>query len=77
MQCNVELTDTFGREANYSWVKRAIVPTDDNPNNLTIMRRAKALVGMAGIRGVVSNYGDCVEIRFPSWNRVMFITWEH
>ncbi len=78
---NVELTDTFGGEANYCWVKRAQVAGRDddawNPRReqSLVMRRAKAEMGMSGVRGVTHNMGDGYEFRPYGACVVMFVTW--
>jgi hypothetical protein len=89
---NVELTDTFGGEANYSWVRRAKVASpewttfkdwDGNGRReprafqRTLMRRAKAAVGLTGIRGRTESYGDTYEFRPYGMCQVMFVTWDY
>lgn len=91
MAYSVELTDTFGGEANYSWVNRASIPSpewtqfkdwDGNGRRQprafqrTVMRRAKAAVGMTGVRGVTHSYGDGYEFRPYRACVVMFVQWE-
>ena len=89
----VELTDTFGGEANYSWVRRAKVSvpklthygyigsTDgsyrraDKARRRELMRRAKAAIGMTGVRGVTTSYGDGYEFRPYGACVVMFVQW--
>ena len=81
---NVEYTDTFSGEANYSWVRRATVTMpelthygyDGGTNYVKankafereLMRKAKAAVGLTGVRGkrddcggdyVFRPYGSC------------------
>lgn len=46
----VEYTDTFGGEANYSWVKRAEFEMPDNATNNQITKKAKAAIGLTGVR---------------------------
>jgi hypothetical protein len=46
----VEYTDTFGGEANYSWVKRAEFEMPDSATNNQITKRAKAAIGLTGVR---------------------------
>ena len=74
MQYDVEYTDTFGGESNYSWVRRATITMpalthygyDGGTNyckaNKTyqreLMKKAKAAVGITGLRGKTENYGD-------------------
>ena len=88
---DVELTDTFAGEANYSWVKRARVYMpelthygyDGSTNysrtnkiaNRELMRKAKAEMGLTNVRGVTSHYGDMIEFRPYGSATVMFITY--
>jgi hypothetical protein len=88
---NVEYTDTFGGEANYSWVRRAVVAMPEWPHFKgwdgngrieprgyapTLMKRAKAAMGLSGVRGTVASYGDTVEFRPYGSCTVMFISWK-
>lgn len=86
---NIEYTDTFGGEANYSWVERATVTMpelthygyDGGTNyaranriyNRELMKRAKAEMGLTGIRGRTYHYGDMSEFRPYGMNTVLFI----
>jgi hypothetical protein len=78
----VELTDTFGGDANYSWVRRSKVSAPEfdtrEPKGYqrTIMRRAKAAVGMTGVKGVTERVGCGFEFRPYGACVVMFVTWE-
>lgn len=88
---NVEYTDTFGGEANYSWVRRHVVTMPelthygyDGGTNYAkankvyqreLMKRAKAAVGLTGVRGVTSHYGDMSEFRPYGSATVLFITY--
>lgn len=88
---DVELTDTFGGEANYSWVNRASVYMPelthygyDGSTNYAkankvyqreLMKRAKAAVGLTGVRGRTTHYGDSSEFRPYGLLQVMFINW--
>lgn len=60
---NVEVTDTFGHEANYAWVKRFTLEAPDTISRYALARRAKALVGWTGKRCVTQDYGDTIELR--------------
>lgn len=68
----VEYTDTCGGQANYSWVERATVP---DGSRLAVMRRAKAAVGLSGVRGRTYWHGDGGEFRPFGSSTVMFVTW--
>ena len=86
----VGLTDVYGVEANYSWVKRETVTMpelthygyDGGINYVKankvfereLMKRAKASVGLTGVRGVAAHYGDMMEFRPHRSCTVMFIT---
>lgn len=88
---NVEYTDTFAGEANYCWVKRATVHMPelthygyDGGTNYSkasktyereLMKRAKAEMGLTGVRGRVFRYGDAIEFRPYGMATVMFISY--
>jgi hypothetical protein len=72
----VEVTDTFGGEANYSWVDRYSFEANEDASDRTIMRKAKAKAGLSGVRGRTDNYGDVVVFRPYGANIVMFVTLE-
>ena len=90
MTYQVEYTDTFNGDANYSWVRRARIPSpswdtfkdwDGNgrrePRTFqrTVMRRAKAAVGISGLRGRTYALGDGYEFRPYGCCTVLFVTW--
>lgn len=60
---NIEVTDTFGHEANYSWVRRYTLDAPDTVSRYALARRVKALVGWTGKRCVSTDYGDMLELR--------------
>lgn len=69
-----EITDTFGGEANYSWVNRGqLVASEQGAINIV-----RAKMGLTGKRAEVSYYGDTIEIRPKGRNApciVGFINW--
>jgi len=71
-----ELTDTFGGEANYSWVKRGTVQCKEGEkySDLAAVRRVKKAIGWQGIRCVVEHHGDWITLRPRGMNQVCFIT---
>lgn len=87
----IEYTDTFAGESNYSWVRRAVVDMPeltafgyDGGGNYSqadkryrreLMRRAKAALGLSGLRGVAYWHGDTCEFRPYRITTVLFITW--
>jgi hypothetical protein len=88
---DVELTDTFGGEANYSWVNRQSVTMPelthygyDGSSNYSkankvfereLMKAAKASVGLTGVRGRVERYGDSMTFRPYGLLQIMFISY--
>ena len=68
-----ELTDTFGGEANYSWVKRVeFTPTTETPRG--ILQAARRAVGLTRVPGESYDYGDTYEFRPYGLCQVMFVT---
>ena len=74
---DAEYTDTFGGDANYSWVRRTSFEAPSNASDALIMRRAKRLLGLSGSRGRRSNFGDTLEFRPSGCCTVLFITAEY
>lgn len=88
---NVEYTDTFAGEANYSWVLRATVTMPelthygyDGGTNYAkankvfqreLMKRAKAKLGLTGARGRTYHHGDMSEFRPYGSCTVLFVTY--
>lgn len=67
---NVEVTDTFSGEANYSWVHRFEIEVDQK---CSPVRAAKKVAGWNGIRCAVENYGDMIALRPAGMCQIMFI----
>ena len=88
----IEVTDTFGGEANYSWVKRETITMpeltafgyDGGTNyvasnkrfNRQLVRKAKAFAGWTGLRCKVEDHGDMVVIRPNNACMVAFVTYQ-
>ncbi len=70
-----ELTDTFGGEANYCWVRRETFTVPDNASDLAIVRAGKAALGLTGVRCRTENYGDSFTLRPYGACVVAFITY--
>lgn len=68
-----EITDTFAGEANYSWVRRETITVPDSASDRTIVRRAKAALGLTGCRCRTFSMGEGWEIRLIGSLQVMFI----
>jgi hypothetical protein len=70
----VEVTDTYGGEANYSWVRRYEFHVPLGTTTREIVRRAKALASWTGHRCETSDYGDQIDVRPRGMAQVMFIS---
>lgn len=75
MKTYIEVTDTFGGEANYSWVKRYNFETGITDSMLKIVRDAMKVSGYSGCRTRKQDSGDTIRLDFVGMNVVMFITW--
>lgn len=71
----VEYTDTFGGEANYSWVKRETIESE-NEKKAVLMRKAKAALGLTGLRGKSEEFGHMIRFKPYGMSTVLFISWE-
>lgn len=87
---NVEYTDTFGGEANYCWVKRAVVSVPELTSygydgsqgyakakkraDRVLMRKAKAAIGLTGVRGRREDWGDTIAFYPYGGSTVMFVS---
>jgi hypothetical protein len=59
---SVEMTDTFGGDANYCWVRRAIIDAPTDATSQTLIRRAKKALGLAPCRHRTQDYGDLIRL---------------
>jgi hypothetical protein len=76
MKAQIEFTDTFGGDANYSWVRRAEIDAD-GLSEAQIVRRLRAAVGLNGARGIREEWQDTIAYRWPSRALIAFITFEY
>lgn len=76
MTAHIEYTDTFGGEANYSWVQRHNFNCD-GMSDYAVMLKAKRLLNLTGIRGQKETIGEMIEFRPYNFNTVMFITFSN
>jgi len=72
-----EYTDTFGGEANYSWVRRGTFKAPADASDALIMRRAKAAAGLSGCTGKRADFGDTMEFRPYGCCTVLFVSVEY
>jgi len=71
---DVEVTDTFGGEANYAWVDRYRITVPSGATQRTIMRAAKREAGYSGERGRTDSFGDMFAFYPRGAHVVMFVT---
>jgi hypothetical protein len=71
----VEVTDTFGGEANYSWVRRYVIDGSMARSDRTLVRAAKAAAGWTGLRCDTDYSGDMITLRPRGACWIMFITY--
>lgn len=75
VKANVEVTDTFGGESNYSWVRRYSFLLTANMTDRQIVTRAKKAAGWTGLRCRKESWGgDMITLRPLGVCQVMFIT---
>lgn len=58
MQFIVEYTDTFGGEANYSWLRRKFIEIDPKASGIELQAAAKEAVDLVGRKGEWQVAGD-------------------
>jgi hypothetical protein len=73
MKYRIEYTDTFGGQANYSWVRRETIEGVFNTKRVVVFA-ARSVLGLHGIRCDVTDHGDMIEIRPRRMNVVAFVT---
>ena len=70
---DVEITDTFGGEANYSWVRRATIKAPADIPDSALVRRAKQAIGLCGPHRK-EDFGDTIALYPTGACLVCFIT---
>ena len=63
MRWNLELTDTFGGEANYCWCRRETIELPDTATDRQVITAAKAALGLTGVRCRRFDHGEGFELR--------------
>jgi hypothetical protein len=74
MKYQIEITDTFGGEANYSWVTRKVLELKEGASDLSLVRQAKKLMGWNGTRCETNYLGETIQLTPSGMCQVMFIT---
>ena len=73
MWFRVEYTDTFGGEANYSWVRRARFEAPESITDRDLVARAKRELGLTGVRCRRETWGETIVLRPVGQLTIMFI----
>ena len=73
MQVSYEVTDTFGGNANYSWVNRGSVEVKEGASDLAIVRKVKEAIGWNGHKCNREDWGDMIVLRPRGVCQVLFI----
>ena len=74
----VEVTDTFGGEANYSWVRRYVIEGSTGFGTKAerkLVRDAKKVAGWTGLRCDTQSHGDQITLRPRQACWIMFISY--
>ena len=69
-----ELTDTFGGEANYGWVRRATFEVSNDATQRQVVAAGKAALGMTGERCRTTDLGDSYQLHPVGTCTVAFLT---
>lgn len=69
----VEMTDTFGGEPNYCWIRRAVVQANSTREALKLARREFGYLAKHG--RITSDYGDEIHWKPYGQHRVIMVRW--
>lgn len=75
----IEVTDTFGGESNYTWVKRGTTSATTRRGIIKAVKRIAGWTGWCRVK-VVAYSGDIAEIRPTDASgvcQVAFVTWKN
>ena len=73
MRFRVECTDTFGGEANYSWVRRVRFEAPESITDRKLVIRAKRALGLTGVRCRREKWGETLVLRPVGMHIIVFI----
>ena len=68
-----ELTDVFGGEANYSWVRRVEFSAPAGASQRVVVAAGKAALGLTGVRCETVDCGDWYQLRPVGSQTVAFL----
>jgi hypothetical protein len=58
----VEMTDTFGGDANYSWLHSAVIDAPTDASSTMLVRRAKKALGVTQPHKPIDDWGDMIRL---------------
>lgn len=73
MKYTYTMTDTFGGEANYAWVRRGEIDLPEGASDLALVRRVKKALGIEGVPCNKEEWGDTLVLRPIGQCVVVFI----
>ena len=59
---SIEMTDTFGGEANYSWLRTACIEAPCDASSKLLIRRAKKALGISAPHKPPQDFGDMIRL---------------
>lgn len=62
MLIQIEITDTFAGEANYSWRRRSSLELPDNKSDTAIIRAVKKAIGWNNLRTRTDKFGEMIQL---------------
>ena len=74
MWYRAEYTDTFGGEANYSWVHRVRFEAPESITDRKLVIRAKRALGLTGVRCRRETWGETIVLRPVGQATVVFVS---
>ena len=76
MLFNIEITDTFGGEANYAWVIREQFMANDDISDDELAQKTLDIIGWKDEPVSIETIGDMIRIMPHDSNLVCFVTCE-
>lgn len=77
IKCNAVLTDLFGGDFNYCWVKRVEFYANEGASNASIVRKAKKELQISGLKSQHNYNGEMLLRYFNSDGIGLEITFEY
>ena len=74
MNMHLEYTDTFGGDPNYAWVIRKSTEIPEGSTENSIIRLAKAMLGLSDVPCDIEDHGDTITLFPTNQNTIVFIS---